>query len=326
MRAPRLSWQTLTRTEPDDGLVQPAESRLRVWNRVAPLVGRPWDVVYFPWNSAAIAHRPLFGWGIPVVISCRGSQVNVAPYNPRRQSIRSGLRYTLQRATAVHCVSGAIRDEIGQYGVDFAKVRVIRPAVDPEFFRPSVTPTGSSARLRVVSTGSLNWVKGYEYALGAVRLLVHQGIPVALDIIGDGPERQRVLYTIQDMALEGHVRLLGKLPPDAVRCRLQQADVFLLSSLSEGISNAALEAMACGVPVITTDCGGMREAVTSGVEGFVVPTRASQAMAESLEVLWQNPSRRAEMGAAARRRIECDFRLDQQVGQFVKLILSACGR
>jgi colanic acid/amylovoran biosynthesis glycosyltransferase len=169
----------------------------------------------------------------------------------------------------------------------------------------------------------LIWRKGYEYALRAIRLLVDREIPVTLDVIGAGAERQRLLYTIDDLELHGSVRLLGQLPPADVVGRLQQADVFLLSSLSEGISNAVLEAMACGVPVVTTDCGGMREAVTHGVEGFVVPTRASQAMAESLEVLWQQPARRAQMGAAARRRIERDFRLDQQVSDFVNLITSA---
>jgi colanic acid/amylovoran biosynthesis glycosyltransferase len=307
----------------DSESVQPAELALRAWQRIAPLVGRPWDVVYFPWNSAAIAHRPLFDWGIPIVISCRGAQVNIAPYNPQRESIRRGLQYTLQRAAAVHCVSAAIRDEITQYGVDPARVSVIRPAVDPEFFRPGAVPRTPSSQLRVVTTGSLIWRKGYEYALRAIRLLVDREIPVTLDVIGAGAERQRLLYTIDDLELHGSVRLLGQLPPADVVGRLQQADVFLLSSLSEGISNAVLEAMACGVPVVTTDCGGMREAVTHGVEGFVVPTRASQAMAESLEVLWQQPARRAQMGAAARRRIERDFRLDQQVSDFVNLITSA---
>ena len=102
------------------------------------------------------------------------------------------------------------------------------------------------------------------------------------EIIGDGPDRQRVLYTIHDLGLQECVRLLGKLAPDEVLHRLQQADAFLLSSLSEGISNAALEAMACGVPVVTTDCGGMREAVTDGEEGFVVPVRDAESMANAL--------------------------------------------
>jgi len=95
--------------------------------------------------------------------------------------------------------------------------------------------------------------------------------------------------------------------------------VFLLSSLSEGISNAALEAMACGLPVVTTDCGGMREAVTDGIEGFVVPVRDPEAMAEALLRLWKDPELRRRMGEAARERVLREFRLDQQISAFLAL-------
>jgi glycosyltransferase involved in cell wall biosynthesis len=140
-----------------------------------------------------------------------------------------------------------------------------------------------------------------------------------LEIIGDGPEHQRLLYTIQDLGLEGSVRLRGRLSPTGVRQRLQAADAFLLSSLSEGLSNAALEAMACGLPVVTTDCGGMREAITDGIEGLITPVRDAAALALALERLWQIPDLRQRMGEAGRRRILSDYTLKRQIDQFVDL-------
>ena len=122
----------------------------------------------------------------------------------------------------------------------------------------------------MVTVGTLMWSEGAQkWALQAIRRVSDAGINVQFEIIGDGPDRQRVLYTIADLGLGGHVRLVGKLSPGQVLVRVQQADAFLLPSLSEGISNAVLEAMACGVPVVTTECGGMREAVTDGVEGLM---------------------------------------------------------
>ncbi len=109
--------------------------RLRILNRVLPFVGVPCDVIYFPWNSAAIDHLPLFDMGKPVVISCRGSQVNVAPHDPRR-SIREGLPVTFRKASLVHCVSRAIQNEAARYGLTPEKARVIRTGVDPSFFSP----------------------------------------------------------------------------------------------------------------------------------------------------------------------------------------------
>lgn len=295
--------------------------RLYTW---LPFIGGDWDVVYFPWNTAAIAYWPLMD-DRPSVISCRGRQINVAPLNPERADLRRGLRLTFAKATAVHCVSEAIRREAARYGLDEAKAVVIRPAVDPDVFRPGNPPQPNGAPLRVVSTGSVIWRKGYEVALQAVRQLVDHGVPVHYDIIGGGEEEQRLLYTIDDLGLREVVRWHGRLKPADVLARLQAADVFLLTSLSEGISNAVLEGMACGLPVVTTAVGGMAEAVSDGVEGFLAPPRDPGATADALYRLWARPDLGRAMGAAGRRRVQRDFNLDDQIAAFAGLLHSAGG-
>ena len=293
--------------------------RLQTWNQVLPYAGRRWDVVYFPWNSAAIAQFPVFDVPFPVVVSCRGTQVSVAPHNPERADIRDGLRATFEKAAAVHCVSEATLRDACRLGLDPAKARVIRPAVDPDHFRPAASRANDSGVLTVVTVGTLIWVKGHEWALQAIRRVADEGVKVRFEIIGDGPDRQRVLYTIADLGLQDRVRWLGKLGPEEVLKRVQQADVFLLSSHSEGISNAALEAMACGLPVVTTDCGGMREAVADDVEGFLVPVRDAEALAAGLLRLAGNAGLRRRMGQAARARIEREFSLKRQIEQWLEL-------
>jgi glycosyltransferase involved in cell wall biosynthesis len=293
--------------------------------RLLPFVGRSWDVVYFPWNAGAIANLPLFDLA-PVVVSCRGAQVNIAPHNPERAAIRDGLRETFGRAAAVHCVSAAIRDEAAAYGLDPEKAVIIRPAVDPAFFHPSRGTKPASDHFRLVTTGSLIWRKGYETMLLAVRRLLDRGVPARLTIVGDGPERQRVLYTIHDLELVGAVELAGRQTPDGVRSRLLAADAFVLSSLSEGISNAVLEAMACGLPVVTTSCGGMAEAVGDGVEGYLVPSRDPQALADALAALWADPAGREALGRAGRARIERDFDLAGQLAAFDGLFREVAAR
>lgn len=299
--------------------------KLRVLFDQVPFAGRRWDILYFPWNSAAIQYLPLFALAHHVILSCRGSQVNVAPHNPKRSALAEGLRETFERADIVHCVSDDIKREAIGYGLDPDRAVVIRPAVDPIFFQPAMRKQ-SDDRFRVVSTGSLIWRKGYEFALVAIRALVDLGIPVRYDIIGSGNEKQRLLYTIHDLNLDNYVRLLGKLPPSEVRDLLQQADAFLLSSLSEGISNAVLEAMACGLPIVTTDCGGMREAVTDGIEGFVVPVRNPEVMSQALAQLACTPDLRDNMGKAGRKRICHEFSLEDQVDRYRTLLFSIKSR
>lgn len=288
--------------------------------RFARSAGQRWDLIYFPWNSAAIEMLPLFDSGIPAVVSCRGSQIKIAPHNPDREVLREGLETTFQRAAFVHCVSQDILEDAQAYGLDPTMAHVIRPAIDTAFFRPrEEDATASGGPLRIITTGSLIWCKGHEFALSAIRRLKDRGIPARFTIIGDGAEKQRVLYTMYDLGIDDSVDLIGRLPPDQVRDRLREADVFLLSSLSEGISNAALEAMACGLPVVTTDCGGMREAIEDGVEGFVVPVRDPGAIADALARLAENPESRRSMGQAARRRAVREFDLEHQIERWAEL-------
>jgi colanic acid/amylovoran biosynthesis glycosyltransferase len=293
-------------------------NRLVSLNRLMPFAGLSCDVLYFPWNSAAIDYLPLFQQRIPVLVSCRGSQVNVAPHHPGR-GFRRGLPATFEKAAKVHCISAAIEREAERFGLDRRKARVIHPGIDPEFFSPPESREASST-LRVISVGSLVWVKGNPYALQALRIVLDRGVPVHLTLVGDGPERQRILYTIDELDLWAHVDLPGSLEPIAVRDRLRQSDVFLHSSLSEGFCNAAVEAMGCGLPVVMTDCGGVLEGVTDGVEGFIVPVRDPAAMAEALARLARDPELRARMGTAGRQRVVRQFALTRHVREFVTLL------
>jgi colanic acid/amylovoran biosynthesis glycosyltransferase len=285
-----------------------------------PLAALRPDIVHFEWNSAAIDYFPMFDiWDCPAVVSCRGSQINVRPHVPGNEKFIEGLSSTFRRVAAVHCVSAKILQEAQKYGLNPVLGEIIYPAVDPERFRPSSAPRVSDGTFRIITTGSLAWVKGYEYALQAIKALVDNGIAVHFDIVGDGVEFQRVLYTIHDLGLEKFVKLHGRLVPAEVIRLLQRADVFLLSSVSEGLSNAVLEAMACGLPIVTSDCGGMNEAIADGIEGFLTPVRDACAMADALGKLAANSELRQQMASAGRTRILQEFSLDRQIEQWLRL-------
>ena len=175
----------------------------------------------------------------------------------------------------------------------------------------------------MVTTGALIWRKGYEPLLMAVRNFLENSFDAELHIIGTGEDQQHLLYTIQDLGLRNHVFLEGYQPPDQVCKWLQKADVFILASLSEGISNAVLEAMSCGLPIITTDCGGMNEAIENEVEGLIVPVWDEEAMAEALTRLAANMDLRKRMGEAGRKRIITEFTLEHQISIFKQLIQKA---
>ncbi len=286
-----------------------------------PFARGQWDVIYFPWNSTSVDYLGLFDLDMPVVLSCRGSQINISPFLSGQQQYFELLKNTFEKASAVHCVSQDILSTAVALGLDPKKAVVIRPAVDPLFFSPGAVPYNNDP-IQLITTGTLIWRKGYEYLLMALRKMKDRGISAELHIIGDGPERIRILFTANDLDLTSQVILHGKLSPTEVVDLLQQADIFVLSSLSEGISNAVLEAMSCGLPVVTTDCGGMREAIQEGVEGYKVPLRDPETMAEKLELLATNKDLRELLGTNARKRVLTDFSLDTQAKEFYQLFSS----
>ena len=298
-----------------------------------PLVRLRPDVVHFEWQSSAVFYLPLYRvWRAPVVTSCHGSEVTLFPYVPGWEEWTRRAPEVLERAAAVHCVSESLRDGVVQLGVEPAKARVIRQGVDPQLFRPNGGAPQDGV-FRVISIAWLRWVKGFEWGVEAVGRLVEAGISVEFTILGDDPkgevgessERQRIAHTVADAGLEEHVRLVEMAPSREVARRLQASDVLLLPSLDEGLPTVVLEAMACGVPVVATDCGGVAEAVTDGVEGFVVPPRDSDALTAALMRLWRQPELRKGMGEAGRRTAASRFTLERQLDEFHALYREVAG-
>jgi colanic acid/amylovoran biosynthesis glycosyltransferase len=285
------------------------------------LLAKP-DLVHFEWEAVAADFLPLFeACACPVVVSSHGG-VHLRPKIGDRRTTRA-YPTIFARAAAVHCVSGAVREEAVRLGLDRAKARVIHPGVDVQFFRPPPRDLPEGDELRVIALGRLNWVKGYDYALQAVALLVRAGVPITYEILGGEPrmptgkasDRGRLLYLIHELGLEGRVTLLGRVSQEVVRDRLWASDVLLQASLSEGLPNAVLEAMACTLPVVVTDCGGVREAVEHGVEGLVCPRRSPEALADALGSLRDRALAR-KLGQAGRARAVADFTLERQLESF----------
>ena len=191
---------------------------------------------------------------------------------------------------------------------------------------PSTPQPPNRPTIRILATGRLVWKKGFDYLVAALVKLKATDVPFHATIVGDGPLMPMLRYSVWDMGLSDHVTLTGALTPTQVLAKMREVDLFVLSSHEEGISNAVLEAMASRLPIMTTDCGGMNEAVTDGVEGFVVPVRDITAMADRLERLARDPELRNTMGLAARRRVERDFSLERQAVGFEEIYQAAIQR
>ena len=138
-----------------------------------------------------------------------------------------------------------------------------------------------------------------------------------LYIVGDGPQYEALLDTVENENLANVVHLVGA--SDQVAVWLQAADVFVLSSLTEGMSNALLEAMAYGLPVVVTDVGGNKDVVIENVNGHRVPLHDVKQFANCLERLLRDSDLRQRMGAAGRGLVKSRYDITNVAAQYVAL-------
>jgi N-acetyl-alpha-D-glucosaminyl L-malate synthase BshA len=151
---------------------------------------------------------------------------------------------------------------------------------------------------------------------------VRRAMPATLLMIGDGPERADAERESRELAVDGDVRFLGRI--DTVATLLQQSDLFLLPSQSESFGLAALEAMACGVPVVGSRVGGLPELIQDGVTGLLEPPGSVEAMARRALELLRDPARHRAMMAAVAERAR-QFSADAIVPKYEALYQAVAG-
>jgi glycosyltransferase involved in cell wall biosynthesis len=146
--------------------------------------------------------------------------------------------------------------------------------------------------------------KGLTFLLDAIKLLADAGTDCALRMAGDGEIRAQLENHARDLGIADRVTFLGFLNEAAIRAELRKADVFVLTSYVEGVPVSAMEAMACGVPVIATNVGGTSELVVDGKTGILIPPSHPEAVFDAIMTLRKNPEMRKTIVKSARRIVE----------------------
>jgi len=235
------------------------------------------DAHYFYPDGVAAVH---FGHhlGKPVVITARGTDVNLSPrYRaPKRQILRAA-----QHAAAIVTVSQALKESLVALGVTQEKITVLRNGVDLNHFRPMEQMLLRSKHgltgMVWLSVGHLVELKGLHIVIAALA----QVPDVTLLIAGDGPEEVALRQQTHRLGIGERVRFLGAVKHADLCEYYNTSDVLVLASSREGMPNVVLEAMACGTPVIATGVGGTRELVTSPEAGELMRERTPAALVEA---------------------------------------------
>jgi len=292
-----------------------------VWfTKLLPIVLYRPDVLHIQWAKDVEFYMVLQDeFKIPIVLSLRGAHINYTPIvDPRMASI---YKQQFPKIKVFHAVSKAIGEEAKRYDALSSAIQTIHSLI-PSFFFEHYKPciTVQDKTIRLVSVGRFHWKKNYESALHSIALLKQKGYRIYYTIIGPDEFTEALLFQCHQLNLVEDITLVGSMSQSELIPFLHQFHAMLLPSVEEGIANVVLEAMAIGLPVVSTDCGGMAEVVIPEETGWLVPVRDAEAMADAVIALSETSEQ--DLHAITQRAhefVKREFNAEGSIGEFVAL-------
>ena len=298
-------------SQPEREALIPQATRILKLRR-AILATRPEVVIsYMDFNNNCVLSATR-GLGLPVIVT--------EHCDPNHNSIGEGWDRLRRRLYPYARWVAVLTEETLRF---FSSVPGIRGRIIPNPLTPSVFSSSDEIPRQkndktLMAMGRLSIEKGFDLLLSAFSVLAPKRPEWTLEILGEGPLRGHLESRVQKLGLAGRVRMPGfTLKPFN---RLRHSDLFAMSSLCEGFPNALLEAMACGLPVVSFDCpSGPRHIIRNGVDGLLVPPRDDRAMAAALDRLMGDEAERKRLGSRGREVVE-RFGVDKVMSMWEELI------
>lgn len=238
------------------------------------------DVIHVQWLSLIPRFEEmLMEQKYPIVISQLGYQNNVRPFVESKNF--KYLKQWFPKITAFHSVSQAVSLNSDKIWSSPRKIQKVIYMGMPLREWPFSQEFKKTMPLQLISVGRSHWIKGYEYAMRCCKFLKEHQFPFHYTIIG-GARNEELQFMRFDMGLEDEVSFTGQVSQLEVKEKMQSSHLMLLPSIEEGVPNVVVEAMAIGLPVIATNCGGLPELIEDDINGWLVPRRDPAAMAQAV--------------------------------------------
>jgi N-acetyl-alpha-D-glucosaminyl L-malate synthase BshA len=272
-----------------------------------------------PHAASAVMARDMLrseGQHVPVVTTLHGTDITLIGQDP---SFAPVVTWSINASDGVTAVSDYLRRETYEHFDVSNGIEVVPNFIDTdrfqrqdkEHFKQALCPNGEKV---IVHVSNFRPVKNADQVIETFARLRRDDLPVKLILVGDGPDRVPAERTARDLGVYDDIRFLGK--QDPVEEILSIADVFLMPSGSETFGLAALEAMACNVPVVASNVGGLPELIVDGETGFLCPLDDVDAFTQRTRALLTNDDLHERMSAAARKRAEDTFDISKIVPMY----------
>ncbi len=249
-------------------------------------------------------------FGIPAVLTVHGFVASRGAFYSQLQQVYIRLfgKSIFKNSTRIICLNSSDAANVAKTVGSYARVSVVPNGADTDLFKPATSKPSKT----IVWVGRLVPEKGLTYLLDAMKKVVASHPDAKLLLVGDGNKKQQLENLARRDGLDSKISFLGSLDRAAVARILSAGDVFAFPSLREGMPLALLEAMASGLPVVSSNISGVNGLVTDGVDGILVPPKDSEALANALLMLLSDESLRKKLGQNARKSAE-EHSLDKAI-------------
>ncbi|MEO8446792.1 MAG: glycosyltransferase family 4 protein [bacterium] len=251
--------------------------------------------------------------GARMGVSFRGYDLNIYP-------LKNPGCYDLlwNNVDKVHSISNYLYEKALRLGLpgNIGK-EIITPAIDFSVFKVKADLGKIKSPLQILTVGRLNWIKDYETALSAMKILKEKKVNFIYSIIGEGSELERLRFAVHQMKLEDNVLFLGKLAHTEINRKMAESDIYLQTSMQEGFCVSVLEAQASGLLCVVSNADGLQENVIDNETGFIVEKRKPGKFADKIiEIIKMTDEERMQIAISARNRVEQDFKIEDQKIKF----------
>jgi len=298
---------------------------LSILYRIVPFVDRgDYDVVHCHFGPSGILGATLRNLGI-----FRGSLLATFYGHDISSYVRKCGRHVyaplFESCDMILCLSEVMRQQLIDLGCSRQKVVVHHLGINTRRFAFSPRVKSPDGRIRLLTLARLVEKKGIEYAIRAVAKVSRRYPDIEYRIAGDGPLRKELEKLIESLGADKYVKLLGWKSQAEVLQLLGDSHIFIVPSITagdgdqEGTPTVLLEALAQGIPVLSTWHSGIPEVVIDGNTGFLVPERDAEALAEKLVNLLEHPEHWAKLGSAGRRHVEEYYDIDRLNRRLISL-------
>lgn len=273
------------------------------------------DWLHFGFTTMAINREQLAkAMEVKMAVSCRGYDMDSYPLNKQEP-----YKLVWEYVDKVHCISEYMKKKAGELGLPIhKKVEIIYPAIEVEKI-PPLLKFQEGSYIKILTVGRLHPVKGIPYILKALALIKKSGYKFKYTLVGTGPELEELQKIVSNLEIEEAVLFKGRKSHEETIKIMQETQLYIQYSLTEGFCNAVLEAQASGCLCIVSEGGALPENILNKETGWVVPGLNPEKLAETiLQVIKLTGEQKNKIRLRARKRAFENFNIEKQNKEFLE--------